>query len=666
MKSRIRTAVRIGTAIIALALAGASSVQSASTVLTPEQLAERRAAARQQAEESIRYLNELLAKAQAEAEARRALLQSRPPLDPQAAKAAAEKRRYALRRQLAPWLFDGDGKPNPAGLALCENKAGRERALAAAKSPCIRLRVNPQRLLRPLTGTQSQAVMSEPQTNSDVDRLYLVSWDYDENQGATFFQLWLVNAPLNEWWEIYWAPELRSTAWRLAYVGPPDWVSQNVQVFTVAVLGQPSQAYFQIFLNKDSDYDGVPDGYEICILKTDPENPDSNANGIADGDEDADGDGLSNEYEAVLGTDPTLAQSPADSDRDGLPDWLESYVTSWTGITNPSPWGDADGDGLANLDEFDAGLDPTLPDYLLFNPPLADHQRFVEDSVDPRLIVDASYPLAATGWGGQPVPAVHKYFPGEITIGGVLNMVGSVVVLVDQDAGGNPAPGRASVRWSICSLAPFINMIPSFPAPDSLDGLLWRSLLVHGTDLANDIWAEVNEDVLRALRQRTLEYIQGVSALRIAVEFRKIQYLQTGSALPDGSVLRIRRSISIIHTEATRLTAVTMRYGEAYPTLFQSRFLRYGASGVILLAKGLSWWENLDTLRRRFAAYCHNVSNMCDGGEPALLSIALQNLVADFPGWPLAIRNAMGIFRTTPLFDPNPLGLYEGGGNDCN
>jgi len=46
MKNRIRITVTIGTAVIALALGSASFAQTASTSLTPEQLAERRAAAR--------------------------------------------------------------------------------------------------------------------------------------------------------------------------------------------------------------------------------------------------------------------------------------------------------------------------------------------------------------------------------------------------------------------------------------------------------------------------------------------------------------------------------------------------------------------------------------------------------------------------------------------
>jgi hypothetical protein len=63
MKNRIRTTVRIGTAVLALALASTSYAQVTSPPLTAEQLAERRAAAQQRAEESIRYLNELMAKA---------------------------------------------------------------------------------------------------------------------------------------------------------------------------------------------------------------------------------------------------------------------------------------------------------------------------------------------------------------------------------------------------------------------------------------------------------------------------------------------------------------------------------------------------------------------------------------------------------------------------
>lgn len=108
MKTRIRTTIGIGIAAIALAVASASFAQITNTPLTAEQLAERHAAAQQRAEESIRYLNELMAKAQAEAEARAA---ARPPVDPavakQRAEQAARQRQEYYEREFRSWRHSG-------------------------------------------------------------------------------------------------------------------------------------------------------------------------------------------------------------------------------------------------------------------------------------------------------------------------------------------------------------------------------------------------------------------------------------------------------------------------------------------------------------------------------------------------------------------------------
>jgi hypothetical protein len=96
MKNRIRTTIRIGTAVMALALAGASFAQT---------IEERRAAARQRAEEGVRFLNEQMAKAQAEAAARAA---ARPFIDPiaaqRAAEAAAQAKQAWIQQEIVPWL----------------------------------------------------------------------------------------------------------------------------------------------------------------------------------------------------------------------------------------------------------------------------------------------------------------------------------------------------------------------------------------------------------------------------------------------------------------------------------------------------------------------------------------------------------------------------------
>ena len=113
-------------------------------------------------------------------------------------------------------------------------------------------------------------------------------------------------------------------------------------------------------VDPDDDNDGLPDDVEKNdpenkdgddISGLDPHNPDTNGDGVNDGDEDSDGDGVDNKTEVENGTDPFVNEDDPskvlpDQDGDGIRDDLDT---------------DIDGDGINNADEKEAGTDPKNP-----------------------------------------------------------------------------------------------------------------------------------------------------------------------------------------------------------------------------------------------------------------------------------------------------------------
>ena len=102
----------------------------------------------------------------------------------------------------------------------------------------------------------------------------------------------------------------------------------------------------------DTDGDGVDDYTEILYLSTDPLAVDTDTNGVSDGDEDADNDGLTNAEEQKIGTSPVLS----DTDFDGIDDGEEVFL----GLDPLNS--DTDGDGAKDGYELEKGADPTLAD----------------------------------------------------------------------------------------------------------------------------------------------------------------------------------------------------------------------------------------------------------------------------------------------------------------
>ena len=125
--------------------------------------------------------------------------------------------------------------------------------------------------------------------------------------------------------------------------------------------------------NPDTDGDGLADGAELK-LGLDPTNPDTDGDGIIDRNDlpcaapcdtgadcvdgqciprDSDGDGLSDVDEATLGTDP---YNP-DTDGDGIVDGQDE--DTWSGLTRNN---DRDKDGIPDADEVRIGTNPDLFD----------------------------------------------------------------------------------------------------------------------------------------------------------------------------------------------------------------------------------------------------------------------------------------------------------------
>ena len=104
--------------------------------------------------------------------------------------------------------------------------------------------------------------------------------------------------------------------------------------------------------NPDTDGDGLSDYNEMYVYLTEPTRADSDGNGIADPDDDRDKDGLSLSREIELGTNPLKP----DTDGDGVSDGDE--VTAGSDPLKT----DSDGDGLNDGDEKKLGTDPLKAD----------------------------------------------------------------------------------------------------------------------------------------------------------------------------------------------------------------------------------------------------------------------------------------------------------------
>lgn len=571
------------------------------------------------------YLTSLMEKAAAETATRRAALPQklRAIIAPSVLE---EERTLATKKALAPWLFV-DGKPTEEGKVFLEGKAGFERAIKAANTTP---KVDLGKSLRPRAKSSANTTLlrgggaSSSLSSSDA-RLKIIQWLYQPQFNRTIFELWLIDAPLNEWWDIFHAPTLSPTAWVISRIGPPDGVSGNIQQFFVAAPGQPQQTYFQIFLDQDVDFDGILDGFEAALFKTNPLDPDSNANGIADGDEDADGDGLSNIYELSLGTSPFIAQSSTDTDGDGLPNWMEQLITTYTGDASPSPQGDSDGDGVNNLTEFSLGTDPSYS----YDAAFADFGGLPDEQ---QVILPQHFEFTTPAPSSPPGSITsddEAYL--HFTVSGFEGTTANFQVIKDMGANGQPSPGKDLIRWGIGFGQRVYATLPVLE-PDNQDLGLLQNILITSTSTSADIWekAKVSEN-LHQLTKNSLVYLQYRSMQRVVVQLRMLQIIQTQTPFPQGVLLRTRRALAVVHTEATVFRAATFELGQRFP--LHDAFAKSGTriAGIGRFAQCVSIYNNVLQTWPYLEQYLHDVLVECDSGASSdLLGYALAQLADDF------------------------------------
>jgi hypothetical protein len=136
-----------------------------------------------------------------------------------------------------------------------------------------------------------------------------------------------------------------------------------------ALKADGTESFFSdMVTSNDRDFDGLTDDEEMA-LGTNPANPDTDGDGLSDGDEyirgtnpllaDTDGDGYSDYVEVQNGTDPLDANSiPLDTDGDGIPDSSDNCPT----VPNANQQ-DSDSDGVGNVcDNCPTVSNPTQAD----------------------------------------------------------------------------------------------------------------------------------------------------------------------------------------------------------------------------------------------------------------------------------------------------------------
>ncbi|SFR71765.1 cellulose binding domain-containing protein [Anaeromicropila populeti] len=124
---------------------------------------------------------------------------------------------------------------------------------------------------------------------------------------------------------------------------------ENLDTDSDGLLDWQEEYYNSSIDSADTDQDGLSDFDEVTIFHSDPASCDTDENGLMDGEEDLDGDGVTNLEEQTRNTAP----EKADTDGDGISDGDEILLYHTAPVLS-----DTDKDGLEDGEELALGLNP--------------------------------------------------------------------------------------------------------------------------------------------------------------------------------------------------------------------------------------------------------------------------------------------------------------------
>lgn len=141
--------------------------------------------------------------------------------------------------------------------------------------------------------------------------------------------------------------------------------------------------------NPDSDADGLPDAWERQYFTLAPQPPEPTPDPLRfDADDDPDDDGWNNLAELHRDTSPISADTAMDADNDALPDaWEWLYFKTLADVEEQTGATDFDMDGLNNLEEFQSGANPQVPETTYLNVRRGDDQSVTVSQSLPETIV---------------------------------------------------------------------------------------------------------------------------------------------------------------------------------------------------------------------------------------------------------------------------------------